>query len=93
MKLKHIARRKPGHVLGQRGPCRSVVKKITLTAQIGDSIFVSRPDGSGWYDHEELDATDRTQRVLQDLAHPRMDEGHGVQYRAGSAPDDAGRRL
>ena len=25
---------------------------------------VSRPDGSGWYDHEELDATDRTQRAF-----------------------------
>jgi len=38
-----------------------VSKKITLTAQINDGIFVSKPDGSTWYGTEELEATDYTQ--------------------------------
>lgn len=38
-----------------------VSKKITLTAQINDGIFVSKPDGSTWYSTEELEATDYTQ--------------------------------
>ncbi|RQR66983.1 fimbrial assembly protein [Burkholderia sp. Bp9126] len=36
-------------------------KKITLTAQINDGIFVSKPDGSTWYGTEELAANDYTQ--------------------------------
>ncbi|KVS39330.1 fimbrial assembly protein [Burkholderia ubonensis] len=36
-------------------------KKITLTAQINDGIFVSKPDGSTWYGTEELEANDYTQ--------------------------------
>lgn len=65
MKLKHIAL-VASLVMSSASAAHAapVVKKITLTAQIGDSIFVSRPDGSGWYDHEELDATDRTQRAF-----------------------------
>ncbi|WP_175812888.1 CS1 type fimbrial major subunit [Burkholderia contaminans] len=39
-----------------------VSKKITLTAQINDGIFVSKPDGSSWYSSEELDAEDYTQK-------------------------------
>lgn len=39
----------------------SVSKKITLSAQINDGIFVSKPDGSTWYGTEELDANDYTQ--------------------------------
>ncbi|MDN7491524.1 fimbrial assembly protein [Burkholderia sp. AU31652] len=39
----------------------SVSKKITLTAQINDGIFVSKPDGSTWYSTEELQPTDYTQ--------------------------------
>ncbi|WP_246794236.1 CS1 type fimbrial major subunit [Burkholderia perseverans] len=39
-----------------------VSKKITLTAQINDAIFVSKPDGSTWYDTEELSANDYTQQ-------------------------------
>ncbi|WP_414442792.1 CS1 type fimbrial major subunit [Burkholderia sp. 22PA0106] len=39
----------------------TVQKKITLTAQINDGIFVSKPDGSTWYGTEELEATDYTQ--------------------------------
>jgi len=39
----------------------TVSKKITLTAQINDAIFVSKPDGSTWYSTEELNATDYTQ--------------------------------
>ncbi|KVU49253.1 CS1 type fimbrial major subunit [Burkholderia cepacia] len=39
----------------------SVSKKITLTAQINDGIFVSKPDGSTWYGTEELQANDYTQ--------------------------------
>ncbi|KVN28527.1 fimbrial assembly protein [Burkholderia pyrrocinia] len=38
-----------------------VSKKITLTAQINDAIFVSKPDGSTWYGTEELDAADYKQ--------------------------------
>ncbi|HEX4503948.1 MAG TPA: CS1 type fimbrial major subunit [Scandinavium sp.] len=40
----------------------TVSKKITLTAQINDSLFVSKPDGSTWYASEELDARDYTQQ-------------------------------
>ncbi|MCU7649747.1 fimbrial protein [Pseudomonas piscis] len=39
-----------------------VTKKITLTAQINDAIFVSKPDGSTWYGTEELEAEDHKQR-------------------------------
>lgn len=39
----------------------AVSKKITLTAEINDSIFVSKPDGSSWYNTEALDAKDYTQ--------------------------------
>ncbi|WP_414442801.1 fimbrial assembly protein [Burkholderia sp. 22PA0106] len=39
----------------------TIQKKITLTAQINDGIFVSKPDGSTWYSTEELEATDYTQ--------------------------------
>ncbi len=42
----------------------AVVKKITLTAHIGDSIFVSKPDGSTWYGTVELDADDYTQQTF-----------------------------
>ncbi|WP_260428284.1 fimbrial protein [Burkholderia sp. Bp9031] len=42
-----------------------VSKKITLTAQINDGIFVSEPDGSTWYGTEELQATDYTQRKFE----------------------------
>ncbi|MBM1189233.1 CS1 type fimbrial major subunit [Pseudomonas lundensis] len=40
----------------------TVSKKITLTAQINDALFVSKPDGSTWYGTEELDATDYMQK-------------------------------
>ncbi|WP_322066307.1 CS1 type fimbrial major subunit [Burkholderia ubonensis] len=43
---------------------QAVVKKIRLTAHIGDSIFVSRPDGSAWYDVVELIANDSTQKTF-----------------------------
>ncbi|MCK3838809.1 MULTISPECIES: CS1 type fimbrial major subunit [Pseudomonas] len=43
-------------------PKDSVSKKITLTAQINDAIFVSKPDGSTWYSTEELDADDYQQK-------------------------------
>lgn len=39
-----------------------VSKTITLTAQINDSIFVSKPDGSTWYNTEELEADDHKQK-------------------------------
>lgn len=39
----------------------TVSKKITLTAQINDALFVSKPDGSTWYGTEELDANNYTQ--------------------------------
>lgn len=39
----------------------SVSKKITLTAQINDGIFVSKPDGSTWYNTEKLEADDYKQ--------------------------------
>ncbi|WP_346778463.1 CS1 type fimbrial major subunit [Burkholderia sp. Ac-20392] len=39
-----------------------VSKKITLTAQINDGIFVSKPDGSTWYGTEQLEAEDYTQK-------------------------------
>ena len=37
-------------------------KKITLTAQINDAIFVSKADGSTWYGTEELEAADYRQK-------------------------------
>lgn len=40
----------------------NVSKKITLTAQISDSIYVSKPDGSSWYSTEELEAEDNKQK-------------------------------
>ncbi|KWE46267.1 fimbrial assembly protein [Burkholderia ubonensis] len=43
---------------------QAVVKKITLTAHIGDSIFVSGPDGSASYDMVELTADDNTQKTF-----------------------------
>lgn len=39
----------------------SVSKKITLTAQINDALFVSKPDGSTWYGTEQLEANNHTQ--------------------------------
>lgn len=38
-----------------------VKKDITIVANINDAIFVSKPDGSTWYDKEELFAKDYTQ--------------------------------
>ncbi|WP_175762308.1 hypothetical protein [Burkholderia ambifaria] len=43
---------------------QAVVRKITLTAHIGDSLFVSKPDNSAWYDVVELNATDRAQQAF-----------------------------
>ncbi|MBN3823260.1 fimbrial assembly protein [Burkholderia sp. Ac-20384] len=43
----------------------TVSKKITLTAQINDALFVSKPDGSTWYGTEELSATDYTQKNFE----------------------------
>lgn len=43
----------------------TVSKKITLTAQINDGIFVSKPDGSTWYGTEELQATDYSQTKFE----------------------------
>lgn len=42
----------------------SVNKKITLTAQINDAIYVSKPDGSSWYGTEELEANNHTQTAF-----------------------------
>ena len=39
----------------------SISKKITLTAQINDGLFVSKADGSTWYGTEELVANNHTQ--------------------------------
>ncbi|AWV02760.1 hypothetical protein DM992_25665 [Burkholderia sp. JP2-270] len=51
-------------VIAHAGPTspQAVVKKIALTAHIGDSLFVPKPDNSAWYDVVELNATDRTQQ-------------------------------
>ncbi|MBC9908008.1 MULTISPECIES: fimbrial assembly protein [Achromobacter] len=40
---------------------KTVTKSITLTAQINDAIFVSKPDGSTWYGTEELEPADYRQ--------------------------------
>ncbi|UVE69756.1 fimbrial protein [Burkholderia pyrrocinia] len=47
--------------LAQTAQADAVSKKITLTAQINDAIFVSKPDGSTWYGTEELTPTDYSQ--------------------------------
>lgn len=51
-----------GTVVAAPLPANTVSKKITLTAQINDAIFVSKPDGSTWYGTEELDADDYRQK-------------------------------
>ncbi|VWB31206.1 hypothetical protein BLA6993_01344 [Burkholderia lata] len=43
----------------------TVSKKITLTAQINDGIFVSKPDGSTWFSTEELQATNHLQTAFE----------------------------
>lgn len=43
-------------------PTNQVPKTIHLTAQINDSLFVSKPDGSSWYDVEEIKPVDHTQK-------------------------------
>ncbi|WP_322074667.1 CS1 type fimbrial major subunit [Burkholderia cepacia] len=50
----------------------TVSKKITLTAQINDGIFVSKPDGSTWYGTEELDAADYTQSKFSKMLPVRV---------------------
>lgn len=45
-------------------PANTVSKKITLTAQINDAMFVSKTDGSTWYGTEELAADDYTQKAF-----------------------------
>nr|WP_175801598.1 CS1 type fimbrial major subunit [Burkholderia anthina] len=47
--------------MAQTAQAEPVSKKITLTAQINDGIFVSKPDGSTWYSTEELTPNDYTQ--------------------------------
>ncbi|MFJ2362208.1 CS1 type fimbrial major subunit [Pseudomonas sp. NPDC087697] len=51
-----------GTVVAAPLPTNTVSKKITLTAQINDAIFVSKPDGSTWYGTEELDADNYQQK-------------------------------
>ncbi|MFC0226565.1 CS1 type fimbrial major subunit [Serratia aquatilis] len=46
---------------GQAQAADGVKKEITIVATINDAIFVSKPDGSTWYDKEELFAKDYTQ--------------------------------
>ncbi|WP_244097219.1 hypothetical protein [Burkholderia ambifaria] len=50
--------------IAEAGPTspQAVVKTIKLTAHIGDSLFVSKPDDSAWNDVVELTAMDRAQR-------------------------------
>ncbi|WP_025126721.1 CS1 type fimbrial major subunit [Pseudomonas sp. PH1b] len=70
MKLKHIliAMGLSGALIGmaQAAPASSntVSKKITLTAQINDAMFVSKADGSTWYETEELEPVDYTQKAF-----------------------------
>ncbi|MCA7882651.1 hypothetical protein [Burkholderia contaminans] len=51
--------------IAHAGPAspQAVVKKITLTAQIGDSLFVSNPDNAA-YGVVELNATDARQQAF-----------------------------
>lgn len=46
---------------GMAHAANGVKKEITIVANINDAIFVSKPDGSTWYDKEELFAKDYTQ--------------------------------
>ncbi|MFC0227484.1 CS1 type fimbrial major subunit [Serratia aquatilis] len=46
---------------GMAHAATGVEKEITIVANINDAIFVSKPDGSTWYDKEELFAKDYTQ--------------------------------
>ncbi|MEX5510094.1 CS1 type fimbrial major subunit [Pseudomonas paralactis] len=45
-------------------PDSTVSKKITLTAQINDAMFVSKSDGSTWYGTEDLEPLDYTQKAF-----------------------------
>lgn len=46
---------------GMAHAATGVQKNINIIATINDAIFVSKPDGSTWYDTEELFARDYTQ--------------------------------
>ncbi|AHG21051.1 hypothetical protein Z042_16680 [Chania multitudinisentens RB-25] len=46
---------------GMAHAATGVQKEITIVANINDAIFVSKPDGSTWYDKEELFPKDYTQ--------------------------------
>lgn len=50
----------------------SVSRKITLTAQINDGIFVSKPDGSTWYNTESLEADDYKQKHFSKILPVRV---------------------
>ncbi|WP_195440650.1 CS1 type fimbrial major subunit [Klebsiella oxytoca] len=56
-------------ILGTNSYADSLKKDITILANINDAIYVSKPDGSTWYDTEELYATDYKQKkfVSDDL--------------------------
>ncbi|HEE8951257.1 MULTISPECIES: hypothetical protein [Providencia] len=41
-----------------------VERKITLTAQISDGIYVTKPDGKTWYTTEELESVDHKQSAF-----------------------------
>lgn len=49
---------------GMAHAANGVKKEITIVANINDAIFVSKPDGSTWYDKEELYATDYRQAAF-----------------------------
>ncbi|WP_024914037.1 CS1 type fimbrial major subunit [Chania multitudinisentens] len=49
---------------GMAHAANGVKKEITIVANINDAIFVSKPDGSTWYDKEELYATDYRQTAF-----------------------------
>lgn len=70
MKLKNIliAMGLSGALIGMAHAAPSstniVSKKITLTAQINDAMFVSKADGTTWYETEELEPLDQTQKAF-----------------------------
>ncbi|CAM4094429.1 CS1 type fimbrial major subunit [Serratia silvae] len=51
-----------GSGVANAAPSNQIPKTIHLTAQINDSLFVSKPDGSSWYDVEEIKPVDYKQQ-------------------------------
>ncbi|MBO1016339.1 fimbrial assembly protein [Achromobacter sp. SD115] len=51
-----------GAFAGAAHAANPISKAITLTAQIHDALYVSKPDGTSWYSNESLEPTSSSQQ-------------------------------